>query len=361
MKISIISTTTFPTPPVGYGGEVVIYDLAHGLHELGHEIILYAAKNDNINYPFKINKLRNTYAIADWNAEKEALYFYEEDLLNSDVILDMSHGKTTAQELFYLRNKKEVACYLIGNYWARPHPPFNIIVNSKKQLQLGINGMTGFEGTPFEKEHFSSGSIPATSKYIHLGVNTEFYEFNPDKEDYFLWMGRFHPWKGTDIAIQLAKDTEINLVITGGLSDSPDHVYYGKQYLKLIEGYENIKYVPLPQDETHQYKKMELMRNARGFLNPIRFHESFGLVNVEALSCGTPVITHEMGALKEIIKHGETGFLCHNYEEMKNYVRIIDEIKPENCRKDVEKRFSRQVMAKNYESIFKELMEGKSW
>lgn len=361
MKIAIIGTTTFPTPPVGYGGEVVIHDLAEGLRELGHDVILHAVKNDNTNYRYKLNQLRNTYANAAWDVEFEAFKFYKDDILSADVVLDMSHGKLVAQYLHDYQIKEEVACYLIGNYWAMPHSKFNMIVNSAKQLDMGIKGQTGFEGTQFAKDHGYTGNIPVTSKYIHLGVDTDFYQYQEKKEDYFLWMGRFHPWKGTDIAIQLAKDTGINLIITGGVSDSPDHIYWGKQFLETIEGFPNITYVPLPSDENHQLIKRALIQNAKGFLNPIRFHESFGLVNIEALSCGTPVISNNMGALPEIIKHGENGFLCSNYEQMKLYVKEIDEIKPSFCRKDVENRFSRIVMAKNYEKVLKSLKDGERW
>ncbi len=361
LKISIIGTTTFSCPPIGYGGEVVIFDLAEGLRQLGHEVILHAVKNNDVDYKFKLNQLRNTYVNADWNAEFEAYRYYKKDILDSDVILDMSHGKMVAQELYYKNIKKEVCSYLIGNYWARPFPSFNIIVNSEKQLKMGINGETGFEGTPFMNEHGHSGKIPSTSKYIHLGVNTDFYDFQEEKQDYFVWMGRFHPWKGTDIAIQLAKDTGINLILAGGLSDSPDHQFWGKQYLRQIEGCLNIKHIPLPNDERHQLIKRDLVKNAKGFLNPIRFHESFGLVNIEALSCGTPVISNNMGALPEIIKHGETGFLCNNYEQMKIYVKEIDEISPKKCREDIEKRFNREVIAKNYIKVLEELKNGKNW
>lgn len=361
MKISILGTTTFPCPPQAYGGEVVIWDLANGLHELGHEIVLYGTKNNNIHYPFKLNRLRDTYASADWNAEFEALKYYKDDILSSDVILDMSHGKTVSQELHYKLHRKNICNYLIGNFWARPYPPFNVIVNSKKQLELGINGMTGFEGTSFQNDHQYTGKIPETSKFVHLGTNTDFYTPNYDKEDYFLWCARFHPWKSPMTAIKLARDTGINLVLTGDMRSNPEHVRHGKECLKLIEGYENITYVPLPQDPTHQHMKKELMQNAKAFLNPILFHESFGLTNIEALSCGTPVISAAMGALPEIIKHGETGFLFNNYEQMKNYIGLIDEIDPKNCRKDIEERFSRKVMAKNYEKILIELKDGLSW
>ena len=174
-------------------------------------------------------------------------------------------------------------------------------------------------------------------------------------------MPRFHPWKNPMGAIQLAKETGINLVLTGEMSNHPEHIRHGKECLEVIKGYDNISYVALPQDSRHQAMKRDLMANAKGFLNPILFHESFGLTTIEALSCGTPVISYAMGALPEIIKHGETGFLCKNYEEFKNYVKVIDEINPKDCRKDVMVRFSREVMAKNYETLLLQLRDGLTW
>jgi len=361
MKISIISTTTFPTPPVGYGGEILIYDIACGLHKLGHEVILYAAKNPYVEYPFEVKPLRNTSPHANPYAEFEAVINYKQDLLDSDVVLDMSHHKMSGEYLYRMGLKKEVACYLIGNWWARPNPPFNIIVNSWKQLDMGIKGQTGFEGTPFERQHGYTGQIPPTSKYIHLGTNTDFYTPVFDKDDYFLWFGRFHPWKGTDTAIKLAIDTGENLIITGSVDESPDHQFYAHQYLRMIEGHDNIKYIPLPKDERHHYMKRELIQHAKAFLNPIRFHESFGLVNIESLACGTPVISMAMGALPEIINHGITGFLCDDYYQMKYYMGMIDEINPKDCRKDAEKRFSQLAVGKRYEKVLEELKNGARW
>lgn len=361
LKISILSTTTYPTPPTAYGGEVVIYDLAVGLHNLGHEIVLYAAKNDNVDYHFKVNNLQFTYSQVDYNMEYQAYNLYKKDILDSSVVLDMSHGKKVSNELLNFGIKKEVAIYLIGNYFADHIPKRNIIVNSKKQLDMGIKGETGFEGTPWQNQNYYTGHIPSTSKWIHLGIDTDFYSFNENKDDYFLWLARFHPTKSPMAAIQIAKETGINLVLAGDMVSHPEHWRHGQECLKAIEGYSNIKYIPLPQDETHQMVKKTLMQNARGYIFPVGFHESFGLSVIEALSCGTPVITTTMGAMPEIIKHSETGFLCDNYDKMKAYVRMIDEIKPADCRKDVEKRFSREVMAKNYEKVLTELRNGAQW
>ena len=361
MKISILSTTTYTTPPTSYGGEIFIYDLACGLTKLGHEVILYAAKNDAIEYPFKVNRLQNTCAQADWIAEAQAYVTYKKDIIDSDVILDMSHGKMVAQQLHSFKEKMEVACYMIGNFYARPQPPFNVIVNSRNQFESGIRGGTGFEGTPWENQHGSTGKIPATSKYAHLGVDTDFYKFDEEKEDYFLWLARFHPTKNPMIAIKLAIETGINLVMSGDMVSHPEHYKHGLECLEMIKGHDNIKYVPLPQDHTHQRAKLKLMQKAKCYLFPVGFHESFGLTTVEALSCGTPVIASNMGALPEIIESGTNGFIARDYNHMKAFVNSIDIINPRDCRKLVEDNFSVECMSKRFEKILIGLKNGEQW
>jgi glycosyltransferase involved in cell wall biosynthesis len=103
-------------------------------------------------------------------------------------------------------------------------------------------------------------------------------------------------------------------------------------------------------------KKKRLYANAKAFLNPIDRDEPFGLSVVDALASGTPVVTYRRGAMPEIIKHGYNGFIADSYREFKQYVKRIDEIKPENCRKSVEERFSADVMADNYIDLYKRII-----
>jgi glycosyltransferase involved in cell wall biosynthesis len=104
-------------------------------------------------------------------------------------------------------------------------------------------------------------------------------------------------------------------------------------------------------------KKKELYAHAKAFLNPIDRDEPFGLSVVDALASGTPVITYRRGAMPEIIKHGYNGFIADNYREFKQYVKRIDEIKPEDCRKSVAERFSAEVMAENYVQLYNRILK----
>jgi len=338
MKISVISTTAYHTPPIAYGGEVLVYDICEGLRKLGHEIILYGVKNPYVDYKFKVNPLLLTEGVIDWNAEFDAYRYYKQDLLNSDFIIDISHGKLIAQYLHNFHRKNNIINCLIGTFYAQPKPPFNIVTLSKKQLEIG------------------NGKIPEDSRYVYPGTNTDFYSYQGDKEDYFIWFGRFHYDKGTDLAIRLAIETGENLVLIGSTKHF-EHSFYARKYLQMIEGHDNIKYIELPDDETHQEQKKKLIQKAKGFLNPVRYEEAFGLVNIESLSCGTPVIAMNRGAIPEIIKHGETGFVCDNLEQMVVYMRMIDEIDTMECRRDCVERFSQFAVGKRFERVIREILD----
>jgi len=353
MKISIVGTTTFPCPPVAYGGEVCIFDLAMGLHELGHEIILYGVKNNDIDYPFQVNQLRNTAGVADYIAENDVLRYYSDDLQSSDIIHDISHSKNVSRYINNITRETNTVVTLLGHVWYG-NQLNNVVVNSYRQLQLGILGGDLNGNIP----QYTTDKIKETSKVVHLGTNTDFYEPKYDKEDYYLWFNRFHPWKGIEQVISLAKELKFKLVLAGS-AELPDHRIHRDHYIKQIEGYPNITYVELPVDETHQSLKRTLLQNARALITPLQYEECFGLINIEALSCGTPIISNAIGALPEIIKHGKTGFLCKNYEEMKNYIKVIDEINPKDCHEDAVKRFDRILMARNYEKVYDDILDGE--
>ncbi|PIR67253.1 hypothetical protein COX95_01320 [bacterium CG_4_10_14_0_2_um_filter_33_32] len=105
-------------------------------------------------------------------------------------------------------------------------------------------------------------------------------------------------------------------------------------------------------------KRIELFRKAKGFLFPITWEEPFGLVVIEAMACGTPAIALNHGAMSEIIKNGKTGFVVKNVDEMVKAIKKIDQIKRDDCRKEVEKRFSYQRMVDNYLKAFEKIKRG---
>lgn len=202
-------------------------------------------------------------------------------------------------------------------------------------------------------------------KVIYNGVDTNLYKFSPKKEDYLLWIGRlskakdkngnFLDPKGVKWAIKLAKETNSKLLLSGNVEDVKFFNEEVKPYLN-----NKIKWVgpisfeqPLSKGEV-----VKLMQKAKAFLMTVNWYEPFGLVTAESMSCGTPVIGFDRGAVSELVIDRETGFVIKPAEGitgLKRALKRIGEINPEDCRKHVEKNFSLEKMVENYEKAYKEI------
>ena len=184
-------------------------------------------------------------------------------------------------------------------------------------------------GTPFETQY--GASIEPVPEEAILGVvpfwtDVNFYTPGDVKEDYFLFLSRPTAYKGLAQALELAAERKLHLKIVPGLGHA-SHTVELEQHRPQIEAAiargARIDVVAIPQTSHHHQLKRELYRRARALLAPVQCHEPFGLTLIEAMACGIPVIASRMGAFPEIIKQGETGFLCREKAE---YLEAIDHL-----------------------------------
>ncbi len=201
---------------------------------------------------------------------------------------------------------------------------------------------------------------------IHNGIDTDLYAYEPKKEDYMLWLGRlskakhddgtYMDPKGVKWAIALAEKTKTPLKLSGNVEDKKFFDTEVKPHLSdTIQWIGDISSEqPLPKEEV-----VALMQKAKVFLMTVNWEEPFGLVMAEAMSCGTPVIGFDRGAVKEVIKDGQTGFVVNPEEGVQGLAKAlakIDTIKPRNCRKHVVQNFSIDRMVTNYEQLFRQVI-----
>lgn len=187
---------------------------------------------------------------------------------------------------------------------------------------------------------------------IYHGVDTDLFTFNEKPEDYFLYIGRITEKKGVLYAIEAAKAAGVKLVIAGRSWQSGD--YWHKNIEPFIND-SSVRYV----GEADLERKIELYRNAKGLLFPTQDDETFGLVMIEAMACGTPVIGWNNGAVPEVVQHGETGFVVSSVDEMVRAIKDIDTIERSACRQRVEKLFSIEKMVQGYLKVYQRIVNEK--
>ena len=183
-------------------------------------------------------------------------------------------------------------------------------------------------------------------------VDTEEHRPCAEKGDYLVHVSRICEAKGTEEAVLMAKRTGNRILLAGKIDPGLDREYFESRVRPHLDG-ENAVYL----GEVSQEEKVRLISGARAFLFPIRWEEPFGLVMVEALACGTPVLATRWGAVPEVVEHGVTGFLADTPEELEKYLDRLDEIDPAQCRRVAEERFSPRAMALGYLDIYRKALQ----
>lgn len=177
------------------------------------------------------------------------------------------------------------------------------------------------------------------------------FPFTPEKQDYLLFVGRLNPSKGVFFVIQACQELGIPLKVAGGLHPSSERLF-----LDYVAKHPLVDYV----GTFDSAKRAEWMGQARCLLCPTLYPEPFGLVAIEAMAMGTPVIATDWGAFSETVVHGKTGFLISYYQDLLRSLQRIHEIDPLVCRKWVEANFTTDVVAPYYDRFFKRIMAIRS-
>jgi glycosyltransferase involved in cell wall biosynthesis len=189
---------------------------------------------------------------------------------------------------------------------------------------------------------------------IHNFVDTKFYKFNPTvaNDAPLVFLSRLERIKGAHTAIAIARATGRRLVIAGNTVDHDEGKDYWRAEIEPHLNRDGIEYVGPVNDE----QKRILLSNAAALIVPIEWDEPFGIVFVESLACGTPVISCPRGALPEIIRNGVEGFLVKDVQEGRGAVSNLPKIERSACRKRAEEQFSRKVVVDRYDFLYKQLV-----
>lgn len=347
MKIAQVAPLWENIPPLLYGGtERIVYNLTEGLVKRGHDVALFAAGTSKTSaklvsvYPrplFRDN--------VSWNSLMYPLLNITEafDRAEEFDIIHLHLNKSS--DYLALPLAKPIKDKVVFTL----HFPYPASQN-RQDRHLVFQKYKDLNYISISNSQRRGGENLNWLETVYNGINLTPFKFNPKPQDYLIWLGKFNPDKGTKEAILTAKKLNRKILIAGAIDmiDENDRNYWLNEVKPLINN-KDVIFV----GEVNDQKKSELFGSAACFLNPIKWNEPFGLVMVEAMSVGCPVISFKNGAAHEIITDGETGYLVSNLEQMIEAVSKIDKIERKKCRERVEKYFTNKIMVDNYEKVYK--------
>lgn len=199
----------------------------------------------------------------------------------------------------------------------------------------------------------SAPDLPWTAT-VYNSIPVREYPFREDKDDYILFLGRMSPDKGAHLAIDAARQAKIRLVIAGKCIEPTEHAYFEKQVAPRLGP--DIEWIGEADTQT----KKELLSHARCLLFPIQWEEPFGIVMVEAMACGTPVVALAHGSVAEVVKHGVTGYICDDPSQLAAAIARSDAIDPAACRTWVAGKFDVATMVSGYEMVDENAIAGRA-
>lgn len=336
MRVGIVAPPWLPCPPEGYGGtERVVALLADGLVDRGHEVTLFASGDSRTKA-----KLVSHFERAPGTALMVANPFAE----LPHVLTAYSH----AEEFDVVHDHTFPFGVSIGAHIA--HPP---VVHT-------LHGPPGYPGVrpvyDLLAERISFVSISDSQRAglptlnyvatVYNGVAVDTYPLPGEKDGDLVFVGRMNPEKGPHLAIEVARRLGRRLLMAVKMAEPPEKEFFHREVEPLLGP--NVELI----GEIGFAEKVSLYSRARCTLMPIQWPEPFGLVMVESMACGTPVVAFRAGAATEIIAHGVTGFLADDLDEFAGYVARAGEIDPAACRRHVEVRFSDRAMVAGYEAVY---------
>ncbi|MFI6922752.1 glycosyltransferase family 4 protein [Nonomuraea spiralis] len=185
---------------------------------------------------------------------------------------------------------------------------------------------------------------------VHNALDVATFPFQEHKEDWVLWLGRFSDSKGPHLAIDAARAAGRRIVLAGKLTEPCEQAYF-EEHVRPRLG-PDASYV----GEAGAGRKRELLAAARCMVFPIQWEEPFGMVVIEAMACGTPVVAIGRGAVPEIVVDGVTGFVLREVEELPAAIEAAGRLDPYACRAHVERHFGLGAMAAAYEAVYRRML-----
>jgi glycosyltransferase involved in cell wall biosynthesis len=340
MRIAIVSPPWFPVPPAAYGGiEWVVALLADGLVDAGHDVTLFASGESR-------TKARLAYAYGEALPDRIG-----------QCLPELHHALACferADDFDVVNDHSGPLAAVLGAAVSTP------VVHT-------VHGpLTGEAGQVYEQVAAFAPGVGLISLSLNQrkpapqlpwvancpnALDLSAYPVVPRMGEYLLFLGRMSADKGAHRAIEVAKAAGLPLKIAGKMREPAEKEYFEALVRPNLSW--GIEYL----GEVDHLEKVSLLQGARATLFPIEWEEPFGLVMIESMACGTPVIATRWGAVPEVIDDGRSGVIVEDAAEMADAIEEADRLDPLECRRYVEERFSAERMVRDYEGAYRRVLE----
>lgn len=340
MKILLIMDSGIPVPPKFYGGhERLVYLFAEEYTRMGHEVTLLAGPDSHCSgqtVTFGINSLKRS-KVQKWRET----FFAWKYLLKNHHKFDLVHN---FGRLAYLLPVLSAKVAKIMTYGRRVSPANIRSVNMLPNKNLVFTACSNY--------CVSTGNVAGRWETVYNTIEFNDYQLanDVDSDAPLMFLGRLDKIKGVHLAIQAARASGQQLIIAGNVSHTADNYQYFKTEIEPHIDGEHVKYV----GELNDADKNTYLRKAKALLFPIQWNEPFGMVMIEAMACGTPVIAFNRGSVPEVIEDSVNGFIVSNVQEMTAAIPKLPGINREKCRASAYNRFNLPHIAQTYLNLINE-------
>lgn len=334
MRIAMIAPPWIPVPPPSYGGtEIVVDALCRGLRAAGHEVLLVASGDSTCPveraalHPVSLGTevTSTTMELAHAAFGYERARDWGADVVHDHTVSGPALGATCSGLPVVTTNHGPFAGDLAVVYrslsWEVP-----LIAISRAQAATALGCRV--------------------AAVIHHGVDVDAYSHRRSGGTYALFVGRMSADKGVHVAVEAARIAGMPLLIAAKMREPAEREYFETRVRPHLGA--GVEYV----GEVDRAKQIELLAGASCLLNPIQWDEPFGMVAIEALAAGVPVVATAFGAMPEIVEDGRSGFIRSSVEELAAAVWLAAELDPAECRRRAEDCFSMRSMAANHARFY---------
>jgi len=346
MRVAISSPLFESVPPLLYGGtERVVASLCRGLTQAGIQVVLFAS--------------------GDSSTDGELVPVIDKALrLRSVPVRDPQAYNFKMLELIAQRAGEFDIIHNHHDYWMLPltrmtSTPLITTMHGRLDVPDLTEAFSGFAGSHFvsisDSQRLPMPALPWV-KTIYHGIDVDRFEFHPRPGEYLAFLGRISSEKRPEWAIEVAKRSGVPLKIAAKIEAGLGQEYYDA-FVKPHVDNKFIQYV----GEISENEKSAFLGNALATVFPVDWPEPFGLVMIESLACGTPVLARPCGSVPELLKDGVTGFCDMSIERLAEKVKSISNVDRKGCRSWVESKFSLQRMTEDYIHVYRHVAAQGAW